>query len=35
MKTKNSGKSNDQQHGASKDENCSQEELLNLSLIHI
>ena len=27
MKTKNSGKSNDQQHGASKDENSSQEEL--------
>ena len=30
MKTKNSGKSNDQQHGASKDENCSQEELLKV-----
>lgn len=30
MKTKNSGKSNDQQYGASKDENSSQEELLNM-----
>lgn len=30
MKTKNSGKNNDQQQGASKDENNSQEELLNM-----